>query len=307
MGPLISVVIPTYNQPALLLQTLESVFAQTFADFEVVIIDDGSTDDTLERLRRIITQQNMGIGGARNRGIEEARGKYIALLDHDDIWKPTKLQEQVEFMERTPDCIAATVRWAYSTQPERCIFDDTDIVDSRGIVPRPLGVFASGQNLFVSSALMLRREAIAGLRYATERGAIEDVPFQIRLMARGPIGLAGQGILMIQTMHASNSSSRADYYLRGLRYIRRLQRAGEFSGPDAQWDRELDEYLAVTAHLTIARQLAAGRRSEAFVEYLTEVGRLFRCGRWRFAAVVPFMLLAPRSTIRRRWDFPAEG
>jgi glycosyltransferase involved in cell wall biosynthesis len=108
--PLVSVVIPTYNQPQLLLETLQSVFAQTLTDYEIVVVNDGSTDDTLERLRpvadriRIISQENTGIGGARNRGIAESRGKYVALLDHDDLWMSEKLEEQAGYFEKHPEC-----------------------------------------------------------------------------------------------------------------------------------------------------------------------------------------------------------
>src|SRR4051794_18857373 len=116
--PLVSVVVPTYNQPVLLLETLQSVFAQTFDDFEVIVVNDGSTDDTAARVEalareepelvrgrlRLISQANQGIGAARNRGIDEARGKYVAMLDHDDLWLPEKLAAQVAFYERTPEC-----------------------------------------------------------------------------------------------------------------------------------------------------------------------------------------------------------
>lgn len=97
--PFFSVVIPAYNAERFIGLTLESVFRQTFQDLEVVVVNDGSTDGTLSTLEgiddkrlRIVTQPNGGECAARNRGIREARGKYIALLDADDAWRPNHLE-----------------------------------------------------------------------------------------------------------------------------------------------------------------------------------------------------------------------
>src|SRR5262245_4518179 len=102
--PLASVIIPAYNAERFLRQAVESALAQSYPNVEVLVIDDGSTDGTRQladelakadgRLR-VITQQNAGVGAARNRGIAEARGKYIAPLDADDFWYPEKLARQV--------------------------------------------------------------------------------------------------------------------------------------------------------------------------------------------------------------------
>ncbi len=97
---LVSVVIPTYNRADCLAQTLSSVFAQTHREIEILLVDDGSTDGTralVERCwsgdsrLRYIQQPNGGVSAARNRGMREARGAYIALLDSDDSWMPWKL------------------------------------------------------------------------------------------------------------------------------------------------------------------------------------------------------------------------
>jgi GT2 family glycosyltransferase len=111
-GPLVSVVVPTYNRAHLIRRTVESVLAQGYAPLEIVIVDDGSTDDTravLERAYggdervRYVYQENRGPAGARNRGFREARGEYVALLDSDDAWHPWKLSLQVRCMELHPE------------------------------------------------------------------------------------------------------------------------------------------------------------------------------------------------------------
>jgi len=109
--PTISVVIPTYNRAALLKEALESVFAQTYTDYEVIIIDDGSTDSTEEVISALLTehpqlryikQANVGVSAARNHGIFEARGEWIAFLDSDDLWFPDKLEKQMAFLAEHP-------------------------------------------------------------------------------------------------------------------------------------------------------------------------------------------------------------
>jgi glycosyltransferase involved in cell wall biosynthesis len=95
--PYFSVIIPTYNRTALLREALDSVFAQTFTDYEVIVVDDGSTDDTLQMLAgygnrvRIFQQSNQGPGAARNLGAKHAAGDYLAFLDSDDLWFPWSL------------------------------------------------------------------------------------------------------------------------------------------------------------------------------------------------------------------------
>ena len=94
----VSVIIPTYNHVDYVAETLETVFAQTFGDYEVIVVNDGSPDGTAEVLRpsreagriRYIEQANAGQAAARNRGLAEARGEFIAFLDDDDLWPPDK-------------------------------------------------------------------------------------------------------------------------------------------------------------------------------------------------------------------------
>lgn len=109
----VSVVIPTYNHAQYVLAALESVFAQTLPADEVIVVNDGSPDDTAERLRplrdagriRYMEQPNAGQGAARNRGLAQARGSYIAFLDDDDRWPADKLQWQVDALEKAPAAV----------------------------------------------------------------------------------------------------------------------------------------------------------------------------------------------------------
>ena len=104
--PLVSVVIPTYNRWPLIADAIQSVLAQTFDAFELIVVDDGSTDGTARLLSpcdsrlKVLCQPPAGVAAARNAGVTMSRGKYIAFLDSDDLWSPAKLAVQASFMER---------------------------------------------------------------------------------------------------------------------------------------------------------------------------------------------------------------
>lgn len=119
-APRVSVIIPTHDGARYIGETLDSVLAQTYRDFEVVVVDDGSHDRTRDIVAgygapvRLITQPNSGVCAARNRGLSEARGTLICLLDHDDYWFPDKLATQVACMDRHVDVgvvFAAFLPW----------------------------------------------------------------------------------------------------------------------------------------------------------------------------------------------------
>ncbi|MEM7392776.1 MAG: glycosyltransferase family 2 protein, partial [Verrucomicrobiota bacterium] len=109
--PLVSVIIGTYNREAFIEETLAGVIAQTFDAYEIIVVDDASTDRTLEilrgygdRIRLIERKTNSGTADVpRYQAVEAARGSYCALLDSDDLWKPDKLARQIEFMQSHPE------------------------------------------------------------------------------------------------------------------------------------------------------------------------------------------------------------
>lgn len=304
-SPAVSVVIPTYNNPRLLAETLETVFAQAFTDYEVIVVNDGSTDDTLKKLGeygnriRVIDQPNGGIGVARNRGIDEARGKYVALLDHDDLWKPGKLGAQVAYMEANPKLSACSVRYSYTTFPDRPSYDFDGSMGPGGVIRRPMRHLSVGCTFLISSAIMFDREKARGLRYETRRQCIEDVPFQVGLFARGEFGIAGEGILMVYRWHESNSSKEAGFYYNGIALLRELDGRGELPVAAPAERKDLLMFLGYVGRVAAASQLIAGKRGNAMGVYRREFGHQFRLRRWRFLVMFMAALVMPNVMVRK--------
>lgn len=184
--PAVSVVIPAFNRAHLLPRTLGSVLAQTFADFEVLVVDDGSTDGTAAvaassgdpRVRPVRQPRNAGVAAARNRGIRESRGGLIAFLDSDDEWMPEKLGAQVALFRRHSPRLGLTF-----TGVETVHEDGSTSVQrprDRGDVYRTLlwnnAIHGGGSNV------MIRRDVVATVGFFHEDlPAIEDYDYWIRV------------------------------------------------------------------------------------------------------------------------------
>ncbi len=104
----VSIIIPVHNTERFLFDTIQSVFSQTFTDYELILVDDGSTDGSREIMRDFEDRPNVrvielrparGAAGARNAGLDEAKGRFICFLDADDLWEPEKLADQISFMK----------------------------------------------------------------------------------------------------------------------------------------------------------------------------------------------------------------
>lgn len=128
---MISIVIPTYNAESFIKETIESVLKQTHTEWELIIIDDGSTDSTADIIQEYVEkdsrikyyyQTNAGVSTARNKGINLSKGKYIAFLDADDIWLPNNLKEKVKILESDSD-----VYWVFSNIIY--FYNDTEIIE----------------------------------------------------------------------------------------------------------------------------------------------------------------------------------
>lgn len=140
-SPEVTVIIPAYNCEPYIQQTIDSVLAQDFSDFELIVVNDGSTDRTAEIAAnsdprvRVIEQENSGVCVARNRGIAEAKGRFIALLDHDDFWFPNKLSTQLRIFSEQQDVgvvYGDFIRWDAQADGR---FPAPDIYSERAALP----------------------------------------------------------------------------------------------------------------------------------------------------------------------------
>lgn len=170
---MISVVIPLYNKRGMVARTLRSVLAQTFRDFEVVIVDDGSTDGSMEEARsvmderiRIVSQQNAGVSAARNRGIAEARYNLIAFLDADDEWKPTYLETQYNLYKKYPDCAVFACNYEFRSADGKVtptIIRKLPFVGTDGVLSNYFEVASCSHPPICSISIMVKKEAIQSI------------------------------------------------------------------------------------------------------------------------------------------------
>jgi Glycosyl transferase family 2 len=185
-APQVSVVLPIYNGETFLAEAIDSILRQSFRDFELIAIDDGSTDGTatiLEAVRdprlRVIHQANAGLAVSLNRGISLARGEYIARHDHDDLSLPMRFARQVQFLEQNPDCALVGTRAEIRSddRPARRFHDHP----SDDAALRFELLF---DNPFVHSSVMLRKRAVESVGgYSTDpaRQPPEDYELWSRL------------------------------------------------------------------------------------------------------------------------------
>lgn len=187
--PRVSVVVPSRNRARLLRRTLQSILAQRFTDLEVILVDDGSTDDTPALTARadprvvvIRNREPIGVSAARNRGIAAARGEWIAFCDDDDLWSPDKLSHQLAAAER------AGTDWAYSGDVN--IDDELRILsggpprdpqDVVALLPRWNPIASGGSNVIVRSDILAR---VGGFDPSLRR--TEDWDLWIRIARTGP-------------------------------------------------------------------------------------------------------------------------
>lgn len=193
----VSVVIPTYNSARYLPEALESALTQTYQDMEVIVVDDGSTDNTAECIESFldritfIRQPNSGPSVARNRAIFAAKGKYIAFLDADDLWAPDKLALQVAHMESCPNVLMTFTDFSRNEQPgvmKKSALSSYPHVCSGDIFNAILcAPFTATSSIFVRTEVLMR----AGLFDPTLSGG-EDTDLWLRIADLGPVDLVNE-------------------------------------------------------------------------------------------------------------------
>ena len=210
-NPTVSVILPTYNRGWCLKEAIDSVLAQEFADYELIVVDDGSTDETraiLESYGRAIIvrrQSNRGVSAARNRGIAGSRGQLVAFLDSDDLWLPKKLTRQVEFFKTNPDALI-------------CQTEETWVRNGVRVNPRKRHqklsglIFESSLDLCLvsPSAVMIRKSLFDAVGVFDERlPACEDYDLWLRVSCRYPVYLIDEPLIIKRGGHEDQLSKAA--------------------------------------------------------------------------------------------------
>lgn len=210
--PRVSIIIPSYNSLKYLPETLQSVLEQDFSDFEVIVVNDGSTDGTeawfnanIEDPRlKLITQPNQGPSAARNTGIAVAQGEYIAFLDSDDLWHPSKLSKQIEVLDSNPEC-ALVYSWLANIDPQGNPTGKVRSYFNQGMVWPELvmhNFIGCGSNAMVRSRCFLE----LGLFDPATTG-IEDWDMWLRIADRYPFRVIQEALVYYRQHPASLSNN----------------------------------------------------------------------------------------------------
>lgn len=228
----VSVILPTYNYAHYIEEAVESVLHQTLSDFELIVIDDGSTDDTPSVLSRIddprvqiVRTPNRGLCAARNEGLERARGEFIAFLDADDRFRPDKLERQVRMMEAEPDLASVFTNFVrfddngifpkdqFFFHPELAAIATRETRDGGGrrVVGDAFCTLLSFNEIPAwGGVLLFRTSSIKGLRFALEglhRGLNGDLHFGALAFRRGGVGFITEPLAEVRR-HSKNATRR---------------------------------------------------------------------------------------------------
>ncbi|OIQ00692.1 MAG: hypothetical protein AUK35_02270 [Zetaproteobacteria bacterium CG2_30_46_52] len=215
VNSLVTIIIPTYNYGSFVTRALDSALNQTYPNIEIVVVDDGSTDDTLARLSaygnkiHVITQDNQGASAARNRGIEEASGDYIAFLDADDCYLPENIAKKVDCLHQKQ----GRFLWCYSN----CVWVDNwghpsqrgDEIKSMLLHQKAQGdVFLQALSgaLLGSNLFLFHRDVLAFVGgFDTKLKVLEDYDLYVRAAAKFPLAYVDEVLVEIHAHEGSLS------------------------------------------------------------------------------------------------------
>lgn len=218
VSALVSVVLPNYNREATIRRSIDSVLRQTYTQFELIVVDDGSDDASISivesyddpRIRLVVLEQNSGASAARNSGIEAAVGEFVAFQDSDDEWLPEKLEHQVNHMAENPQLGAAFCALVRVNPVTR-------FVDMRPLMEPPViwGDFQKTilrQNLMWTQTWIVRRKVFeAGFRFDPSLVVIHDWGLAIQISRKYEIAYLPKVLVVVSETQNSLMSSRVTY------------------------------------------------------------------------------------------------
>jgi len=242
--PKVSVIIPTYNRSHLIRDAVGSVLSQTYRDFELIVVDDGSTDETADVLSRYgnqlryLYQEKKGRSAARNFGAQQAKGEYIAFLDSDDLWLPDKLFRQVPILKSAPRNVVLVHGYKRVVDQYLCPITGWEAKVRRFFRRAEKGQETYESNLrachvFTSSVLMRRSTFLESGGYDVQLMVLEDLDLYLRILLKGDtFAFLPEPPLILYRMHPNNtgeSTATPGYirvYLKHLALSEKLENLG---------------------------------------------------------------------------------
>ena len=240
MTPEVSVIIPTYNRADMVVEAVESVLAQEMVDFELIVIDDGSSDETQEKLSVYNSrlsyhqQENAGVAAARNRGLELSKAPLVSFLDSDDLWLPKKLSTQHKFMLDHPEVWICQTEEIWLRKGRRVNPKRHHQKVSGDIFQRSLDLC-----LVSPSTVMLRRELLEKVGYFDEQLPVaEDYDLWLRVAVDHQVVLLPNALVIKRGGHPDQLSSRSSIDRYRIKALEKLLSSGILSPQKYKWTWE---------------------------------------------------------------------
>jgi glycosyltransferase involved in cell wall biosynthesis len=223
--PLVSVIIPCYNHARFLAESVDSVKQQTYKNVEIIVVDDGSTDDTKAVSAslpdiRYIYQANQGLSAARNTGLQHSKGDYLVFLDADDYLYPNALRINLEYLQRNPTWAFVSGwhdkvdEWKYPVER-----DELSVIQADHYIH-----FLQGNYIGMHAAVMYTRWVLNEFKFDTSLKACEDYDLYLRITRKYPVGCHDQNMAAYR-IHGTNMSSSIPFMLRAALHVLESQKA----------------------------------------------------------------------------------
>jgi glycosyltransferase involved in cell wall biosynthesis len=301
----VSVVLPVHNGQQYLAEVIESVLQQTVSDVEVVVVDDGSTDNSPAILKKygnritVRSQENRGVAASRNKGVEVASGELIAFIDQDDLWYPDKLEKQVRVLR--------------DSETDALVYCDFDLIDRHGHVTRRCALaqmkadhmraFIGGQLHPYPSTMLMKKSLfvqVGGFDAGFRENKEEDIDFVVRVHATNPLLFIREALVQYRIDTKYKTSKRRSAEVMAENFMRLHRKLDERFGNDPEKREPLDRILAM-AMVNRGKALASAGDFKAARAHFREASNLSRSWRhkWRYLrTLLPLPL--------RRLAFPRE-
>jgi O-antigen/teichoic acid export membrane protein/GT2 family glycosyltransferase/2-polyprenyl-3-methyl-5-hydroxy-6-metoxy-1,4-benzoquinol methylase len=303
-APMVSVIVPAYRMAEFIGAAIDSIFAQTFTDYEVIIVNDGSPDTpdfelALEPYRERISyikQENSGPSAARNVAIGVARGEFLAFLDADDYWEPNFLDQQIEFFKKNP-----AVDLVYS---DALLFGDSplsgrsfmEVTPSEGEVT--FETLLGGRCIVILSGTVARRQAVinAGL-FDEELRYAEDYDLWLRIAKNGSRLAYQRQVLLNKRIHAASlSSNRMKLHQSALRVLEKWKQHSELSQQERDALVEQATWLTAIVNLELGKARLSEGDFAGAQEAIKQANSFYK--NWKLKAALFCLRYAPRLLLR---------